>query len=445
MLQRLFIKNYALIDQLEIDFAEGVNIITGETGAGKSILLGALSLLIGQRADVQVLQNKTLKCIIEGSFLAKNSIEVVQFLERNGLDIEKNIFVRREINPEGKSRAFINDTPVTLSQLKELGFYLIDIHSQHETLRLNEADFQLSVIDAFAQQNELLQAYKKIFFSFRDLKNKLAELIENEKQSKKEYDYFLFQFNELEEISLKNGEQEKIEEELNTLNNAEKIKADISKALYALNEGESNIISAFSELKPVFNGIANYGKSMSELNSRFNSLSIELKDIVNELENSEQKIVYDPKRIEELTNRLDILYRLEQKHQVKTVGELIEIRESLGVKIETISSMEMEIKKQQVALDKIETEVVKMAKKISSNRLAVFSKMEKEIKTLLLDVAMPNAQFKITHILLENPTEIGLDKIKFLFSANKGSDLKELNKVASGGELSRLMLCIKSL
>lgn len=444
MLKHLSIRNYALIDQVEVDFSDGLTIITGETGAGKSILLGALSLIAGNRADTQSLQDKTKKCIVEASFNIKE-YSLKDFFEANELDHEPTTTIRREVNPEGKSRAFINDTPVTLNQLKELAEKLIDIHSQHQTLTLNGSEFQLSVVDAYAQHPDTLSEYYNGFKLFKSLEKTLNELLLREAQAKKDLDYFQFQFNELEDANLKAAEQTAMEQELETLNNAEEIKLNLSKTAFGLNGGEQNILSSLNEIKLILAAFAKFKPEIQELSTRLNSSFIELKDISNELENLEQEIVYDPTRIEELTNRLDSIYRLLQKHQVKTVEELITIKDELSDKLLDFSSLETEIEKTKKELDALQRKLMALAKKIAGNRKKVIPKIEKEIASLLSSLAMPNAQLKIEHTETEILAAKGIDKVNFLFSANKGSDFKELNKVASGGELSRLMLSIKSL
>jgi DNA repair protein RecN (Recombination protein N) len=444
MLKHLSVQNYALIDKLEVELTDGLTIITGETGAGKSILLGALGLIAGSRADTQSLQDKTKKCIIEAAFNIKE-YKLKDFFKDNELDYEAVSTIRREINPEGKSRAFINDTPVTLNQLKELGERLIDIHSQHQTLSLNGADFQLSVVDAFAKHEDVLTEYKSEFKNYKSLEKQLNELIERESQAKKDLDYFQFQFNELEDTNLKVGEQVEMEQELETLNNAEDIKLNLSKAAFRLAGGEQNLLSSFNEIKAILNSLSKFKPEIAELNTRINSAYIELKDISNELESLEQEIVYDPKRIELLNEKLDSIYRLQQKHQVKTIEELIAIKEELSNKLLDFSSLETEIQKTKAALGQSTKTLTSKSKTLSDNRKKVIPKIEKEIANLLSALSMPNAQLKINQTALEQFGTTGMDKISFLFSANKGSDFKELNKVASGGELSRLMLSIKSL
>lgn len=444
MLTHLSVQNYALIDKLDVDFSTGLTIITGETGAGKSILLGALGLIAGSRADTQSLQDKTKKCIIEASFLV-DSYSLKDFFTENELDYEATSTIRREINPEGKSRAFINDTPVTLNQLKELGERLIDIHSQHQTLSLNGTEFQLSVVDAFAGHDSLLEEYKQDYKNYKALEKQLNDLMEREAQAKKDLDYFQFQFNELEDAGLKAGEQTEMEQELETLNNAEDIKSALSKAAFGLNGGEQNLLSSLNEIRVLLQTMAKFKPEIAELNTRINSTYIELKDISNELETIEQAVVYDPKQIELLNHKLDAIYRLQQKHQVKTIEALIAIKDELSNKLLDFSSMEAEIDKLKSALDKLNKTLATKANSLSEKRKKVIPKIEKEIASLLQSLSMPNAQLKVEQTATGTYTINGTDKINFLFSANKGSDFKELNKVASGGELSRLMLSIKSL
>jgi DNA repair protein RecN (Recombination protein N) len=320
MLQHLSIQNYALIDRLEIDLSDGLTIITGETGAGKSILLGALGLLVGQRADTQALQDKAKKCVVEGTF-SIGHYDLEEFFVANELDYAKETTIRREINPEGKSRAFINDTPVNLSQLKALGEQLVDIHSQHETLALNEGAFQIGVVDAYAQHDELLKTYQESYRQAKGLERELKLLVEKEAQSKKEQDYYQFLFNELEEAALREGEQEEMEQELETLNNAESIKQGLSKAAYGLSGGEASLLGSLNEIKAAVGLVARFNPAIQQLSERLTSSYIELKDIAIELENLEGEISYNPSRIAELDAKLDRIYRLQKKHNVSSVKD----------------------------------------------------------------------------------------------------------------------------
>jgi DNA repair protein RecN (Recombination protein N) len=444
MLKHLSVQNYALIDKLEVELSEGLTIITGETGAGKSILLGALGLVAGNRADTQSLQDKSKKCVVEAVFDIRG-YSLKAFFREHELDHEPTTTIRREINPEGKSRAFINDTPVNLNQLKELAEHLIDVHSQHETLTLNGSTFQLAVVDSFAGHTSLLDEYAEGFAKFKSLEKQLKELTEQEAQAKKDLDYFQFQFNELEDANLKAMNQEEMEQELEALNNAEDIKLNLSKAANGLTGGEQNLLSSLNEIKGILASMAKFKPEINELSIRLSSSYIELKDISNELESLEGDIVYDPKRIEVLTQQLDGVYRLQQKHSVKTVEELIRIKDGLSDKLLDFNSLEAEIEKVNKALEKLQPALLTLAGKISTGRKKAVPLIEKEIASLLSALSMPNAQLKVEHQVNEQLSANGLDKVNFLFSANKGSDFKELSKVASGGELSRLMLSVKSL
>ncbi|MGZ4054639.1 MAG: DNA repair protein RecN, partial [Bacteroidia bacterium] len=387
MLKHLSVQNYALIDQLEVEFSNGLTIITGETGAGKSILLGALGLVAGSRADTQALQDKSKKCFVEASFNIKE-YSLKDFFTSNELDYETTTTIRREINPEGKSRAFINDTPVTLNQLKELAEHLIDIHSQHQTLTLNGSEFQLSVVDAFANHADLINEYAGDFKKFKLLEKQLNDLIEKESQAKKDLDYFQFQFNELEDANLKGNKQAEMEQELETLNNAEDIKLNLSKAANGLTGGEQNLLSALNEIKILLASMAKFKPEINELSTRLTSSYLELKDIANELESLESDIVYDPKRIEILTQALDAIYRLQQKHQVKTIEELITIKDDLSNKLLDFSSLEAEIEKVKKESSTLQKSLLVVAKKISANRKKVIPKLEKEISSLLSSLSM---------------------------------------------------------
>lgn len=444
MLRHLTISNYALIDTLSIDISEGLSIITGETGAGKSILLGALGLLLGQRADTQALQEKTKKCVVEGEFDIRG-YKLKNFFKTSDLDYSDTTTIRREINPEGKSRAFINDTPVTLAVLKELGVRLVDVHSQHETLTLNDSAFQLEVIDAYAGNATLLQQYENEFSEFKKLQALLDELIAQETQAKKDLDYFQFQFDELEQAGLKAGEQAGFESELETLENAETIKSGLSKSAYALDGGEQNLLTSLNEIKNTLNGLARFNPAIAQLSERINASYIELKDICSELESLDDTIIHDPARIEWLQEKLDAIYRLQQKHGVKTVEELIEIHAALSDKINAVGSLEEQIRKTENELKAAEKKIQTTGTALSEKRKAAAPKIEKAIRETLAQLGMSSAILLVELTPAARPRETGLDNILFRFSANKGSEPKPLDKVASGGELSRLMLSLKAL
>jgi DNA repair protein RecN (Recombination protein N) len=444
MLRSLHIQNYALIDSVEVIFPDNLAIITGETGAGKSILLGALSLILGQRAETELVNDKSKKCIVEGKFHSAHA-NIKNFFTGNELDYEEDIILRRELSPEGKSRAFINDTPVNLSQLKALASMLIDIHSQHETLLLNESEFQLSVVDAYAAHAKLLVDYRQQYTRYKTVSRDLEDAIKQENEARKEKDYLDFQVNELEEASLEIGEEKKIEEELDLLNNAEQIKSQLLSSNNILSEGDKNIIASLQEIKNKLSTIQAHNSTLAELVQRLNSSIVEIKDIAAEIESLEQKIHHDPEKAGQLTDRLATIYSLAQKHRVKTVEELIGIQHEISQRLQNISSLEDKITKLQAEKVKLEEAISKLAIKITANRKKIIPNLEKDIQSNLAGLGMPNAQFKIGLLPLEQYSSSGVDAVKFLFSANKGKDLREVEKVASGGEMSRLMLVIKAL
>jgi DNA repair protein RecN (Recombination protein N) len=444
MLQHLRIQNFALIEQTEVHLNKGLTVITGETGAGKSILLGALGLTLGNRADVSSLHNKAKKCIIEAQFnIAEYHLK--SFFETHELDFEEVTTIRREITPEGKSRAFVNDTPVTISVLKELGDQLIDIHSQHETLLLKETNFQFELVDAFAQTILLFVDYKKQFGTLQKLKKQLEELFTQESRAKKELDYFQFQFNELDDANIKVGEQHKLEEESETLENAEFIKGNLVKSSIAISGGDENVISALALAKLQLQNVSKFGKQFNELFECINSVIIELKELSKDIDACEEDVVYDNARLEEVNAQLDKLNRLLKKHGVKSEDELLVIKDDIEKKLQQFSSLEVSIETTQKEIALLEKQCNTLAKELSDKRQKSTVGIEQNIKAMLASLSMANAQFKIELKPQDKLTINGLDAISFLFTANKGADFKELHKTASGGELSRLMLCLKAL
>ena len=447
MLKRLSIQNYALIDQLEIDFHDGLNIITGETGAGKSILLGALSMILGQRADSTSLLDSTRKSIVEGEFTySKNQVSLKDFFSENELDLESSILLRREITSEGKSRAFINDTPVNLVQLKELGSLLIDIHSQHETLLLNKSDFQLSTLDAFSGVSTEVDDYKKAYKNYLKKLNQLNQLIEEERKAKADQDFLTFQFTELEEADLKIGEQENMEDELKSLSHSEEIKAGLVTVDQLLSTGENNLVQGIHLIGIQLQNLSKFHSKLGEVADRIKSTEIEIKDIADELETISTEVTLDPVRIEQLNERLNTIYRLQQKHRINSVEGLLALQDDFSSKLSGIGSLEEQIVKTEKDCTEIKNGLINLSDHISSKRLKTIPDLEQNIKKLLKEVGMPNAVLKIENSLLPQG-EIGpngRDAIKYLFSANKGVAYADISKVASGGELSRLMLCLKS-
>ena len=444
MLKNILIRNYALIDELEIDLAKGLTIITGETGAGKSILLGALGLLMGDRADVTALYDPSKKCLVEGTFNLKD-YDLKDFFLVHDLEYDVEIIIRREVNPEGKSRAFINDSPVTISVLKLISSRLIDVHAQHETLHLNEAAFQLHALDAVAETSELVAAYKLKFKLFKKNSEQLQSLQEQELKDKKELDYFNFQFNELDTAQLIPGQQSVLEAELETIENAEFIKGGLSNAYFVLAGADKSLIDALTEVKNTLAQLAKFNPSIATLNDRVQSSHIELKDIASELEALEGNIVHDPKKADIVQEKLDVIYRLQQKHNVKTIDELIILRTDLEHKITAIGSLEEQIKKLAMELETVQKHLADLAGKLTKKRAAAAPQFSKSVKETLTQLGMANAELNISMEQLKEYKETGLDKVTFLFSANKGSDAQPLSKVASGGELSRFMLSLKSL
>ncbi|MBL0032356.1 MAG: DNA repair protein RecN [Bacteroidetes bacterium] len=447
MLTSLAVKNYALIDELQLQFGKKLNIITGETGAGKSILLGALGLLLGQRADSNSLLDKTKKCIVEGEFDSKNKF-IDEFFSSNELDPESRIIIRREISKEGKSRAFINDTPVSISQLKELGNLLVDIHSQHETLLLNKSGFQLSVVDSFAGIDTELTDYQQKFSDYKKLLIQLNELKADEAKSKSEQDYITFQFNELEEAALETGEtKEKLDEELKTLSHSEEIRVGLSKLDEVISGGETDLLTSISSAVQIVQQLSKYNSKLEVVAERLKSVQIELKDISQESTSISDEVQLDPQRLEIVNDRLNILNRLEQKHRVNSTQELIALKNEFEKKLENINSMDERIEGLEKEKEKLFATLLMKAEKISASRSKVIPGIETKVKKMLSELGMPNAILKIEQESLGN-NELNLtgkDSIRFLFSANKGVAYSEISKVASGGELSRLMLCLKAI
>lgn len=444
MLASLHIQNYALIDSAEITLGPGLTIITGETGAGKSILLGALGLLLGDRAESGALFDKSRKCVVEGKFTI-NQFGLKKLFEENDLDYSDETIIRREITAEGKSRAFVNDTPVNISFLKQLAVFLIDVHSQHETLTITNSAFQLTALDAVSGNQKLLDDYRERFRNYRKAFTALEQLKELEAQSKKDLDYFTFQFEELDSLQLKEMEQDELESELKTLENAETIKGGLAKSFTALNGGEENLLSNLNMVRNSMLQLSKYNPKVAALTERLNSVAIELADISAETEALEEEIVYDPNRIQLLNERLDAIYRLEQKHGVRTITELIVLCEELRTKIDSVASLESQLLFAEKELAENLQRVREAGEKLSEKRESAAPKLSKEIRLMLNDLGMPSAQLKIQIDKTEEPRESGFDKIQFFFTANKGSDPQALNKVASGGELSRLMLALKSM
>ncbi len=444
MLKRLYISNFALINEMDVSFPGKLTVITGETGAGKSIFLEALGLVLGKRADVASLQNKAKKCIIEAEFDAKG-LDLNQFFENENLEQDNHLILRREISAEGKSRSFLNDTPVGLNALKFLSEKLIDVHSQHQTLLLNQTNFQLEILDAFAGTLNLFKEYKLDFNQLGKLNSLLKNLQEQESVAKKELDYFQFLFSELEETEIKPGSLKKLEEESATLENAETIKSNLLHVSNAINGGDNNILSSLAQIKQLLNSVSKFGTNYTQFFERLNSVIIELKELGVDLENAEGEIIFDAEKLDEINSKIDKTTRLLKKHNVSTEEDLLAVKQDIELKLTNFNSLETQITDTKNKIKTLGAICTKKAKELSELRHKATSKIEVQVKTILADLSMPNANFKIDLSALPEISATGVDQVKFLFSANKGVSLNELNKVASGGELSRLMLTLKSL
>jgi len=444
MIKYLSIQNYTLIEHLELNFTEGTTIITGETGAGKSILIGALGLVLGQRADTQALMDKLKKCIIE-VHIDISPYQLNNFFDIHELDYEPCTIIRREVLPNNRSRAFINDTPVNVNILRELASFLIDIHSQHDTLSLNQSDYQMAVLDDFSGNQKTLDQYKTIFQSYNTHKQEIAKLKDAERKQKADYDYYRYLAVEINDAQIKDSEQEELENELNILINSEDIKRKIHEILGLLNNNDVNIISGLKEITAKLNMLINYLPETEDLHHRTHTTFIELKDIYNSLSKTEADIVYSAERIEEINGRLNIIYGLEQKHRVNTVKELNELSVEYEQKVKQIDTLEVSIQNLEKIISEEEKELLKLAGSLSENRQKNIGSLKQKIVTLLQELAMANAEFEISMNSRLPLNNTGSDHVRFLFSANKGAEVNDISKVASGGELSRLMLAIKSV
>jgi DNA repair protein RecN (Recombination protein N) len=444
MLSHLYIANYAIIEELKVNFDNGFTVITGETGAGKSILLGALSLILGKRVDTSVLNDDTKKCVIEGVFKL-NETKYSTFFSLNDLDFDKETTIRREISPTGKSRAFINDTPVNLTVLKEFAELLIDIHSQHQTLQVKDVNFQINVVDSYAELTNEVNLYQDEFKRYLILKRNYDKLVNQENTAKSDVDYITFQLNEIQTLSLKENEQEELESQLEVINNAEEIKEVLQLSVEAFSNSENNIVSTVKSIQHSFNKISHCAEDYKSIAERLNSALIEVGDIAREIEMMNDNSDFDLENADYINQRLNSIYSLEQKHHLTNSNELLLLQENLESKLAKINSFDEEIENQLKEVHLKEKELRILANRISSKRVKSFSKLAKEIVSNISDLGMADASFEVKHTLCEKLNENGLDEITFLFSANKGFTPVELYKAASGGELSRLMLTIKSI
>lgn len=444
MLTALSIKNYALIDDLKVDFPEGFIIITGETGSGKSIMLDALSLILGKRADMSALRNKEEKCIIEAEFSLQN-YEFQTLFEELDIDYDPQTIIRREILPSGKSRAFVNDVPATLEVLSRLGQVLVDIHSQHQTLALSDTSFQFAIIDAMANNKSLLTEYMQLHQLLKKEQKKLEELIEFQKNAKKEYDYNLHQLKELKSATLEEGILEELEESYEEASNIEDIKENVSESLYLLNDENIGILNNLRELKRSFSSLTEYKQLYRDLYERIESAFLELEDLASEISDIDESIEADPDNLEQISKQLNRIYTLQKKHSVATVEELIAIQQELEEAVSKTESVDIDLNKQKKIVEEQHTATLKKANQLHKAREKVIPALDKKLTNFMHELGMPNGRFSITLTATDTFLANGNDELSFLFSANKGGDFGQLKKVASGGELSRIMLAVKAI
>ena len=444
MLRSLYIQNYALIEKLDIDFGSGFSVITGETGAGKSIILGAIGLLLGQRADVKSIRQGAAKCVIEARFeIAGYGMR--PFFEENELEYEDECILRREVYASGKSRAFINDTPASLVQMKELGEQLIDVHSQHQNLLLNKEGFQLNVLDILAHDEEELNNYQSLHREWKQVQQDLEDLIVLAEQNKADEDYIRFQLEQLEDAQLAAGEQEELEQEADTLSHAEEIKAGLFRAGQVMNSDEGGLLSALKECLNTMLGLQKVYPSAGELAERLESSYIELKDISQEVSGKEEEIEFNPVRLEEVNDRLNLIYTLQQKHRVTTVDELLALADDYAAKLANITSSDEQIEELKVRSEALYSKVKKQAAVLTKLRTAAAREVEKQMAARLIPLGMPNVRFRVEIGARKEPGVHGADTVNFLFSANKNGALQSISSVASGEEIARVMLSVKAM
>ena len=444
MLRSLYIQNYALIEKLDIDFGSGFSVITGETGAGKSIILGAIGLLLGQRADVKSIRRGAAKCVIEARFeIAGYGMQ--PFFEENELEYEDECILRREVYASGKSRAFINDTPASLVQMKELGEQLIDVHSQHQNLLLNKEGFQLSVLDLLAHDEDELSKYRSLHREWKQVQQDLEQLVALSEKNKADEDYIRFQLEQLEDAHLAVGEQEELEQEADTLSHAEEIKAGLFRAGQTMNSDEGGLLSVLKECLNTMAGLQKVYSAAGELAERLESSYIELKDISQEISGKEEEIEFNPARLEEVNGRLNLIYTLQQKHRVSTVDELLALADDYAAKLSNITSSDEQIETLKVRSEALYNKVKRQAAVLTGLRTAAAREVEKQMAARLIPLGMPNVRFQVEIGTRKEPGAHGADTVNFLFSANKNGALQNISSVASGGEIARVMLSVKAM
>lgn len=444
MLRSLYIQNYALIEKLDISFDTGFSVITGETGAGKSIILGAIGLMLGQRADVRAIRKGASKCVIEAHFDI-SAYGMQGFFEENELEYEDECILRREVYASGKSRAFINDTPASLAQMKELGEQLIDVHSQHQNLLLNKEGFQLNVLDLLSHNEEQLSAYQTLYKEWRKAQQDLEELINRAERNKADEDYIRFQLEQLEEANLSAGEQEELEHEADTLSHAEEIKAGLFYVEQLLTSDERGLLASLKEGLNTMRGLQKVYSSATELAERLDSAYIELKDVSQEISSQGEEVEFNPGRLEEVNDRLNLIYTLQQKHRVSTVEELLALAEEYSERLVAIVSYDERIAEQTAFCDTLYNKVKKQAAVLTQARTQAALEVERQMASRLIPLGMPNVRFQVEMGMRKEPGAHGEDTVNFLFSANKNGTLQNISSVASGGEIARVMLSVKAM
>jgi DNA repair protein RecN (Recombination protein N) len=444
MLRSLFIQNYALIDKLDIDFENGFSVITGETGAGKSIILGAIGLLLGQRADVKAIRNGATKCVIEAHFDIA-SYQLQTLFDENEWEYEDECIIRRELSSTGKSRAFVNDSPASLAQIKELGELLVDVHSQHQNLLLSNEGFQIKALDVIVHNEQLLTEYRSLYNDWKKAKQQLALLVEEADKNRADEDYYRYQVEQLENAHLVDGEQEELEEESDILNHAEEIKAQLYKVEQIAMSDDMSLLQGLKECVNAMQALNNVYPDSSELSDRLESCYIELKDIAEEVATKNERIEFNPSRLEEVTDRLNLIYSLQQKYHANSISELLSLQEEFATKLSAISSSDETIQQLQKQVDKLFAEVIAKADYLSKQRKSASEVIEKHMCEQLALLGMPNVQFRVDFAKRKEPNLLGMDSVNFLFSANKNAPLQNISSVASGGEIARVMLTIKAL
>ena len=445
MLQSIYIQNYALIDTLDINFNTGFSVITGETGAGKSIILGAIGLLLGQRADIKAIKSGETKCIVEAKFNI-SSYNMESFFKENDLEFDSNdCIIRRELYASGKSRGFINDSPASLAQMRELGEQLIDVHSQHQNMLLNNEEFQMNVLDIIAKDEKELGKYSDIYHQYKETAKRLADTIAKAEKEREDEDYVRFQLQQLDDASLKEGEQEELENEAEMLAHAEEIKSNLFKVSNMMAEDDMNMLIAMKESILTLQNVSKHYPAASEWAERLNSCFIDIKELSHEISNAQEEVEFNPSRLEFVNDKLNTIYSLEQKHHVDSVEQLIEIAEKYHSQLTEITSFDQIISELESKKEKIYSDLLAQAKVLTSLRRKAAQDVEKKMQELLVPLGMPNVRFCVEVTQRKEPDTKGMDNVLFLFSANKNGTLQNVATVASGGEIARVMLSLKAM